>query len=172
MDFSSLFEDISATLNYIVLFIGDFVSKITGYQLVIFALIMVIAIPAFGYLLDFIRDVNADSGEVLNNGIKFHEHIVKTKAKKAELLEKENFKKIKMQKSINAQIRAKALADEFFKNNPNKMSISIMGFKFFQKDFEKKTWNNGGRRRSHSSYSGPKPEPKPPVDIDIKVDDE
>lgn len=157
--------------NYIVLLIGDFVGKITGYQLVIFALIMVIAVPAFGYLLDFIRDLNADSGEVLSNGVKFHEHVVKTKAKKAELIEKENFKKIKTQKAINAQIRAKALADEFFKNNPNKMSISIMGFKFFQKDFEKKNWSSGNRRRSYYRPAPPA-DPKPPVNIDVSADDD
>ncbi len=47
---------------------------------------------------------------------------------------------------------AKRLSDEFFKNNPHKMSVTINGFRFLAPDFEKKNWGNSKRTTVTKTY--------------------
>lgn len=48
---------------------------------------------------------------------------------------------------------AQALANEFFSNNPNRMSVTVNGFRFMQDGFEKKKWGNSKRARVTKTYS-------------------
>lgn len=67
------------------------------------------------------------------------------------LYRKINRKKISSERE-RQKTEAQALANEFFENNPNRMTVTVNGFRFMQEGFEKKHWGNSKRARITKSF--------------------
>ena len=172
MDFSSLFSDLQSVWLGLLVQLRLFIQKIGQYPLVIFALMVVIAVPSMYLVFDFLINAVGSSEDVTDNALGWFRLFQKRRQKIEAKELRESFKRDKQWEYDFKKNNAYIKAQEFFKNNPKRMSINIDGFKFFQKDFEKKNW----RYQNYTSYSSditsrtvePKSRDKR---LDISVDD-
>lgn len=140
MTYESLLSGLTEISDWFVLLVTRCLDFISQYPLAMLAVIVVVVFPFVPFIFSFIQDF-ADSSEGMANSVIDSYKLFKLhKKKKEEKKHREAFLKEKQ----NKQVRAYQIAQEFFENNPHIMSISVMGHKFFQKDFEKKHW--GGKR--------------------------
>lgn len=149
MTYESLLHDLKQVYMYFLAFLVRFLEKIKEYPLIMLSLFILVVLPVLYFIFSFIASASASTDDVAEQGYQIYRNF-KIREQKRKLKEQnEAFKREK----INRQRRAYDLAQTFFANNPDRMSISIMGHKFFQDGFEHRNWSEERRKARRNYYS-------------------
>lgn len=148
MTYESLLNDLRLVYEHFIGFLGEFIDNLTDKPLIMLSLFILLALPALCLIFTFFASVAYSSDDMVSEGFNVYRNFKIRENKKKIKREQEAFKREKM----NKQIRAYEMAQTFFKNNPNRMSVSIMGFKFYQDGFENKNWSNSKKTRVTKKY--------------------
>ncbi len=166
MDFTTIYNDTLLLFSYMINQLKLFFSKISSYQLIIFALMVTIAIPSMIHIFDFIASAAEDSEEVAENTFSWY-RLFHRKTSGSNKMQREEFRVVKHSSDYQ---KANIMAQEFFKEHPARAYVKVNGFSFKNKHF---------KQSKHTLYSSagssaPKTSPRKKVDdraLDIAVDE-
>lgn len=176
MTYDKLFSDLTAVSDYFIKVFTNLYVFINSQPLLVLAVFVTISLPAIFIIISFFSDLSDSSDEVTAEGFGIYKSI-KNKQNKKKMEEQ---RKAFQREKINKQVRAYQLAQTFFENNPDRMSVSIMGHKFFQSGFELENWSNRHRNSRNRRYnyttshdnSSSTTHQGSSANIDVVVDDE
>lgn len=149
MTYETLLYDLKLIYVYFYDMFSKFLATLKQYPVIVLSLLVLIALPALYFVFSFIASVSDSTDDITAEGFRIYKAFKIRENKKKMKAEREAFKREK----INKQQRAYDLAQTFFANNPDRMSISIMGHKFFQDGFENRNWSEERRKARRNYYS-------------------
>lgn len=148
MTYDKLFADLTAVSDYFIKVFTNLYVFINSQPLLVLAVFVTISLPAIFIIISFFSDLSDSSDEVTAEGFAIYKTIRLRQNKK----KMEEQRKAFQREKINKQVRAHQLAQTFFENNPGRMSVSIMGHRFYQDGFENKHWGNSKKTRVTKNY--------------------
>ena len=152
MTYDSLFSDISAISDYFFTVIGRLIIYINSQPLLVLAVFISVTLPSVLFII-FLVSVLIDSPEDLTfDGIRFYKIFRSKKLKKEQRLLRESFKREKEHNEALRYEQGLSIAKTFFSNNPNRMSVRVNGFTYYQDGFENKHWGNSKKTRVTKKY--------------------
>lgn len=127
MDFSTLFNDIQTVFQFMLAEFRLFFQKISSYQLIIFALLVLVAFPSLFVIFDLISFVAYSSDDSVSNSRLWYKKIYKRREVTESKKIRENFNSVK---HIDDYSKAYRMSKDFFKEYPYRSFVKIKGFKF------------------------------------------
>lgn len=151
MDYTTIYNETLLMFSYMINQLKLFFSKISSYQLIIFALMVTVAIPSIVHILDFFASVADDSDELAENTFAWY-RVFRRKGALHGRTEREAFRVNKHSENFE---KANRMAQDFFKEHPARLSVKINGFSFKNKHFKQpyKKYSSSSTN-SYSSASG------------------
>jgi len=177
LTYESLLNDLQTSYTWFYGLFRQFLNLISGYPIIMLGLFFTITLPVFYLLFDFFGNLSDAPGDMTKEGFRIYKLIKHREEKIKKTAEREAFKREK----ANQHMRAYEIAQTFFANNPEVMSISIMGHKFFQDGFEHKNWSDERRKARRNRFAYHSFEPvnsssaspqRSRANIDVEVDDD
>lgn len=148
MTYESLLSDLQTVFEYFMEMLQKFITSVSQYPFIMLGIFLLISFPVLLLIFDFIISLISSGEDITTEGFRIFKAFKLRENKKKMKAQREAFDREK----INKQKRAYEIAQTFFENNPNRMSISIMGFKFYQDGFENKNWSNSKKTRVTKKY--------------------
>ena len=133
MDFSLLFNDLKSVFQFMLSEFKLFFHKINSYQIIIFSLIILVSFPSFILIFDFISSISKSSDDVVDNMYSRHKAFLFKRKNIDSRVFREKFNSVKHFKKYE---KANIMAQEFFKEHPNRFRVKIDGFSFRNKRFK------------------------------------
>lgn len=163
MDFTTIYNDTLLLFSYMINQLKLFFSKISSYQLIIFALMVTIAIPSMIHIFDFIASAAEDSEEVVENTFSWY-RLFHRKTSGSNKMQREEFRVVKHSSDYQ---RANIMAQEFFKEHPARSYVKVNGFHFKNKNSKHSSYSSAGS----SNFKPSKRKKFDDRKLDIAVDD-
>lgn len=152
MTYDTLFIDLKSVYDYFLTVFGRLIDYINNYPLLILGIFVTVSLPSIYFIVSLISYLSESTDDVTAEGFRIYKVFKNKKQKKEEKEMRESFRR---DKEFNKQLlynQGKLLANTFFSNNPQRMSIRINGFTYYQDGFENKRWGNSKKTRVTKKY--------------------
>lgn len=152
MTYDTLFSDLKEVTDYFLTVFTKLILFINSNPLMVLAVFITVSLPVVYLIFSFFVSVSDISSDITTDTIGIYKFFQLKKKKKEE---KEMLESFRRDKEHNKQViydQGKRLADTFFSNNPQRMSIRINGFTYYQNGFENKHWGNSKKTRVTKKY--------------------
>lgn len=152
MTFDTLFNDLKSVYEYFITVFGRLIVYINSQPLLVLGVLVTVTLPAVYLIISFIIFLSDSSEDITTEGFRIYRIFKNKKIQKEEKERRESFKK---DTEFNRQMRyeqGKKIANTFFSNNPNRMTVRVNGFTYYQEGFENKHWGNSKRTRVTKKY--------------------